>query len=91
MLAERADAPRCLVGQRAEILSRPAEVDHLLNRRRQGQPAEVVAIAVKAQHRLQKRFWHLKETKHTNKAVVAVARELCAFIWETLWAVSREV
>jgi len=63
----------------------------ILNRRRQGQPAEIVAIAVKAQHRLQKRFWHLKETKHTNKAVVAVARELCAFIWETLWAVSREV
>jgi transposase len=63
----------------------------ILNRRRQGQPARIVAIAVKAQHRLQKRFWRLKETKHTNKAVVAVARELCGFIWETLWAMSREV
>jgi transposase len=63
----------------------------ILNRRRQGQPAKIVAIAVKAQHRLQKRFWHLKETKHTNKAVVAVARELCAFIWETLWVASGEV
>jgi len=63
----------------------------ILNRRRQGQSAKIVAIAVKAQHRLQKRFWHLKQTKHTNKAVVAVARELCAFIWEMLCAVKQEV
>jgi transposase len=62
----------------------------ILNRRRQGQPAEIVAIAVKAQHRLQKRFWHLKQTKHTNKAVVAVARELSGFIWEMLSAVKQE-
>jgi len=41
----------------------------------------VVAIAVKAQHHLQKEFWRLPEKKHTNKAVVAVARELTGFIW----------
>jgi hypothetical protein len=38
-----------------------------MSRRRQGQPAEVVAIAVKAQHRLSKRFYHLDQKKHRNK------------------------
>ena len=63
----------------------------ILKRRRMGQDPGVVAIAVKAQHRLGKRFHHLRETKHNNKAVTAVARELCAFVWETMLAVGREV
>jgi len=60
----------------------------LLTRRRQGQNPIVVAIAVKAQHRLQKKFWRLAEKKHTNKAVVAVARELTGFIWDALMTVA---
>jgi transposase len=48
----------------------------------------VVAIAVKAQHRLQKKFWRLAAKKHTNKAVVAVARELTGFIWDALMTVA---
>jgi len=68
-----------------------ARADLILNRRRQGQNPEVVAIAIKAQHRLSKRFWHLRETKHTNKAVTAVAREMCGFIWAALYAVTEEV
>jgi transposase len=52
-----------------------------LSRRRQGQPPEVVAIAMKAQHRLSKKFRHLWERKHPNVAVVSVARELCGFVW----------
>lgn len=60
----------------------------LLTRRRQGQNPIVVAIAVKAQHRLQKKFWRLAEKKHTNKAVVAVARELTGFIWAALTTVA---
>jgi len=44
----------------------------------------VVAIAVKAQHRLQKRFWRLDAEKHANKAVVGVTRELTGFIWDAL-------
>ena len=48
----------------------------------------VVAIAVKAQHRLQKKFWRLPEKKHTNKAVVAIARELTGFIWDALTTVA---
>ena len=58
----------------------------VLNRRRQGQPADIVAIAVKAQHRLSKKFRQLSLRKHPNKAVTAVARELCGFIWAIMRA-----
>ena len=58
-----------------------AGADLILKRRRQGQPADVVAIAVKAQHRLSKKFYRLSLRKHANKVVVAVARELCGFVW----------
>jgi len=68
-----------------------AGADLILKRRRMGQDPRAVAVAVKAQHRLTKRFWHLRQTKHTNKAVTAVARELCAFVWEALRAIGEEV
>jgi len=58
----------------------------ILNRRRQGQPADVVAIAVKAQHRLAKKFHRLSLRKHQNKAVTAVARELGGFVWSIMKA-----
>lgn len=63
-----------------------AGADLIVNRRRQGQPAEVVAIVVKAQHRLSKRFHHLDQNKHRNKVVVVVAREFCGFIWAMMKA-----
>lgn len=56
----------------------------ILDRRRQGQPPAVVAIAVKAQHRLSKRYWHLIQHKHHNVAVTALARELAGFVWAIL-------
>ncbi len=56
----------------------------ILNRRRQGQPPAVVAIALKAQHRLYKKFWHLDQRKHRHVAITAVARELCGFVWAIL-------
>jgi len=62
--------------------------DLILNRRRQGQPPDVVAIAIKAQHRLYKKFWRLDHRKHRHVAITAVARELCGFVWATLRAVS---
>ena len=61
----------------------------ILRRRRQGQPPEVVAIAIKAQHRLSKRFSHLLQRKHVNVAVTAVAREMCGFIWAALHALPQ--
>jgi transposase len=67
--------------------SKRADSTLLLQRRRMGQPPAVLGIALKAQHRLQRRYWHLAKTKHTNKAVTAIARELCGFIWAMLWEV----
>jgi transposase len=58
--------------------------DLVLKRRRQGQPPNVVAIAIKAQHRLYKKFWRLDHRKHRHVAITAVARELCGFVWAIL-------
>ncbi len=63
-----------------------AGADLILNRRRQGQPPQIVAIALKAQHRLSKKFWRLDQRKHRHIAVTAVARELCGFVWAILQA-----
>jgi transposase len=56
----------------------------ILNRRRQGQPPHIVAIAIKAQHRLSRKFYALWQRKHPHVAVTAVARELCGFVWAIL-------
>jgi len=61
----------------------------ILNRRRQGQPPDIVAIALKAQHRLHKKFWRLDQRKHRHVAITAVARELCGFIWAILTALPQ--
>jgi transposase len=61
----------------------------ILNRRRQGQHPTVVAIAVKAQHRLARKFRRLDARKHRHVAITAVAREMCGFVWAVLKAVPR--
>ena len=56
-----------------------------LKRRRQGQPAQVIALADKAMHRLNRRFNRmLAKGKPRPKVVVAIARELAGFIWAAL-------
>ena len=65
-----------------------AAAELVLNRRRQGQPPAVVAIALKAQHRLHKKFMRLDQRKHRHVAITAVARELCGFVWAVLMAVN---
>jgi transposase len=67
-----------------------AGADLILRRRRQGQPPGVVAIAVKAQHRLSKRFHRLWGRKHPNVAITAVARELCGFVWAIMNAAPQQ-
>ncbi len=59
----------------------------ILKRRRQGQSPNIVAIAVKAQHRLVNKFLRLDHRKHRHVAITAVARELCGFVWAILMAV----
>ncbi len=67
-----------------------AGADLIVKRRRMGQNPEVVSIAVKAQHRLQKTYWKIASRKHPCTAVTAVARELCGFIWSALWALESQ-
>jgi transposase len=67
-----------------------ATSDLILRRRRMGQNPQVVAIAIKAQHRLQKTYWKIASHRHPCTAVTAVARELCSFIWSALWAQAQE-
>jgi transposase len=60
-------------------------VSQPLRRRRQGQPAAVIAIADRAQERLHARFVRMtRRGIHYNKTVVAMARELVGFLWATL-------
>jgi transposase len=60
-------------------------VSRKLKQRREGQPAHIIALADKAQHRLCRRFRAMMERgKHMNKAVVAIGRELAGFIWAVL-------
>jgi hypothetical protein len=56
-------------------------------RRQEGQPKEVRALSWKAQNRLHLRFLRLLPRRlPRNKAKVAVARELCGFVWALLRA-----
>ena len=62
----------------------------VLKRRRQGQPPEIVAIAMKAQLRLVNKFLRLDKRKHRHVAITAVARELCGFVWAILMALPEQ-
>ncbi len=60
-------------------LSRP------LRARREGQPARVLAIADRAQERLAARFRRMSEAGKVHpKTIVAMARELCGYLWAVL-------
>jgi len=62
-----------------------AKSGETLRRRREGQPARVIALADRAQERLCRRYRYLVERgKPTPKVVVAIARELVGFLWGAL-------
>ena len=57
-----------------------------LERRQQGQSEQVKGVSWKAQVRLYTRYRELtRRGKERNRVVVALARELCAFVWEIAW------
>jgi transposase len=61
---------------------RPPRIGQPLRNRQDGQPAEILQIAWRAQHRLYRTHTRLRERgKHGNVATVAAARELAGFIW----------
>jgi len=54
-----------------------------LGKRQKGAPRKVLELSWRAQNRLHDRYRRLKARKKTeNKIIVALARELCAFLWE---------
>ncbi len=76
---------RWLLVECAQHYAAPPKVSAHLSRRQEGQSREVRAISWRAQHRLHHRYTRLL-ARHLqrNKAMVAIARELCGFIWELL-------
>jgi transposase len=76
---------RWLLVECAQHYVTPPKVSKELSRRQEGQPQEVRTISWKAQQRLHGRFARLSARRlQRNKALVAIARELCGFIWELL-------
>jgi hypothetical protein len=56
-----------------------------LRRRREGQPARVLAIADRAQERLSARYRRMSlQGKTSPKIIVAMARELTGYLWVVL-------
>ena len=61
---------------------RPPRVGQTLRNRQDGQPAEILQIAWRAQQRLYRTHTRLRgRGKHGNVATIAAARELAGFIW----------
>jgi transposase len=76
---------RWLLVECAQHYVAPPKVSKELSRRQQDQPREVRAISWRAQNRLHYRYGRLLTRRlPRNKAMVAIARELCGFIWERL-------
>ena len=76
---------RWLLVECAQHYATPPKVSVHLSRRQQGQEQEVRAISWRAQNRLHHRYTRLLGRRlQRNKAMVAIARELCGFIWELL-------
>lgn len=84
---------RWMLVECAHHYGKPPKVSPPLSRRQEDQSKEVKELSWRAQNRLHSRFVKLSLRQlHRNKIVVAVARELCGFIWELmrLVAASRD-
>ena len=76
---------RWLLIECAQHYANAPKVSKELSRRQEGQPPAVLKVSWAAQNRLHRRFMQLAGRRlHRNKVLVAVARELTAFIWEAL-------
>jgi transposase len=85
--AGNSSARRAMI-EAAHAYAHPARVSWVIARRQSGLSKNVCDIAWKAQLRLCSRFRRLAARRvPKNKVVVAVARELCGFIW----AIARQV
>jgi len=76
----------------ASHYSHAPRVSPQLSARQTGQSREVRSIAWRAQNRLNTRFKRLSARQlHRNKVVVAIARELCGYLWELHHQVALEL
>ena len=76
---------RWLLVECAQHYAAPPKVSKELSRRQEAQSPEVRAISWRAQNRLHRRYTRLLARRlQRKKAMVAIARELCGFIWELL-------
>jgi transposase len=76
---------RWLLVECAQHYAAPPKVSKELSRRQQNQSRAVRALSWKAQNRLHQRYRRLMARRlQRNKVMVAVARELCGFLWELL-------
>lgn len=74
---------RWMLIEAAQAYRLPPKVSREISLRQEGLSREVKALSWRAQNRLHRRFTRLTlRGLHRNKVTVAVARELCAFIWE---------
>jgi len=74
---------RWLLIESAQAYRSSPKVSANLSKRQEGQSGAVKELSWRAQNRLSGRYRRLKARgKRENKVIVAVARELCAFIWE---------
>ena len=70
----------------------PPKISKELSVRQEGLCGAVKAVSWKAQKRLHKRYLHLKmRGLHENKIMVALARELSAFVWEIAQIIQKPV
>jgi transposase len=76
---------RWLLIESAQHYITPPKVSQQLSKRQEGQSRQVRAISWRTQKRLHSRFMRLAARRlQRNKALVAIARELCGFVWELL-------
>lgn len=71
--------------------ARPPRVTRKLKERQQGLPREVIEISWRAQVRLCGRYRRLMvRGKNKQKIIIAIARELCAFMWAIAVVISSQ-
>ena len=76
---------RWLLVECSQHYALPPKISKELSRRQEDQPPAIRDLSWKAQNRLHARFLKLLARRlHRNKITVAIARELCGFIWALL-------
>lgn len=74
---------RWMLCESAQAYRRPPKISSALSKRQEGQPQKVKALSWRIQQRLTKRYARLRARGiRDSKCIVALARELSAFIWE---------